>query len=43
MIELGDEALDRLGDLVATLDRQRAAGREVVLEVDDQQSAGHHP
>ena len=35
------DRVDRSGDLVAALDRQRPAGSEVVLEVDDQQSV--HP
>lgn len=36
-IELIGEAVDRAGDLVSSLDGERAAGSEVVLEVGDEQ------
>jgi hypothetical protein len=38
-----DQLVDPLGDRVAVRHGQRAAGREVVLEVDDQERARHVP
>jgi hypothetical protein len=37
---LARQLVDPVGDRVAVADGQRATGREVVLEVDDQQSLG---
>src|SRR5690606_35641562 len=39
----GDELVDPVGDRVALGHGQRAAGREVVLEVDDDQRLAHVP
>jgi hypothetical protein len=40
-VEAAGELADRTGDLVAPRNLERASGREVVLEVDDQKRLGN--